>query len=147
MSCANTEVSIKIVVDNDSPNESTALRKDDSWEFFINKIGHGPKVTYGPWNQKDPCGHGSYTITLSHLSDLSPLDCIWSFQIVAQDGAHPIERVTVAYYCDMDADCPSAAHNGPLPIEVYPVPANFAASWNAYVAFRLYRHCRPHSSS
>ena len=131
--------------------QSTAASpsQDGVWEFFIDKIGPATssKGTYGPWTCADPCGHGSYTITLTKLREIGPLDCIWSFHIAAQDGAHALTRVTLAHYCDMDAACSSAAHNGPVPVEVFPAPCTFAASWNAYVAFNLFRHCDPHASS
>ena len=95
----------------------------------------------------DPCGHGSFTITLTKLYDLGRLDCVWRFQIDGNDGAHTVDRITVSHYCDMDAKCLAVDHNGPVPIEVFPEPGTFAASWNAYVAFSVFRRCDPDASS
>ena len=138
-------MSMKTFYINEDADTETPPAEHDGCQFFVPKIGSGPKTTHGPWIHPDPCGHGSHKITLSHLSSLGPEDCMWSFKIDAQDGAHNIDRVTVSVYCDLGDSNPSVAHNRSVPFEVFPVPGDFAAGWNSYVMFNIYRRC-PHSS-
>jgi len=103
--------------------------------------------SYGPWTMSDPCGHGTHTISVSKVHKLGPVDCIWNLKLESSADAHKVSKVTLEDYCDMDADCESAKLNGPAPIEVFPVPCTFAASWNAYVVFKIFRHCVPMQST
>ena len=140
----HVQMDIKTVEIGGSSMMGISTSVDSPWEFLIIKIGPNTNKTYGPWVQKSPNGEGAYTITLTKILELDDLDNVWAFSITSEDGANEVVRVTLAHYCDMETTHLAVQHNGgAVPVDVFPEPGTFAASWNAYVAFNIFTQSDP----
>ncbi len=109
-------------------------RHGNSWEYVIFQIGRGG----GTWQTVDPQSRLDLFITLELVSHLGDMDAVWRVAIHGP-ASQIVSRIILVDSCDTGDDSnPSAAHNGRLPVTVYPSPDTFAASWNAFVAFRIH---------